>query len=241
MTATEILREFELLYSNNISHGGSAGLNSYEISLYLTNAQKEIIKNYYSGTSKGVAVDSEESVKSLLSLYTSIISINSFSTSTQPTNGLIVKKATIPSKVWYILRESVTNGTKEIPVKPILQDEYLVSVDNPFRRPNGNKVWRLDQKEEADTDRMVTLLSKDEFTKYTLVYIEKPTPIVLEDLSEVLAGLTIEGVSEQTIPSQLTKNNWLTKLIISRAVELATKDYRENTLEGQLLLNNRVE
>ena len=47
-TGQEIRDIFNLHY-DNIMSAASPGLNDYEISLYLTQAHKEIIYNYYSG------------------------------------------------------------------------------------------------------------------------------------------------------------------------------------------------
>jgi hypothetical protein len=52
MTITEFSEQFDVLF-NNITSNQAPGLNEYEKSVYLTKAEKEIVKNYFSSNSKG--------------------------------------------------------------------------------------------------------------------------------------------------------------------------------------------
>jgi len=52
MTHTEFSDQFDVLY-NNITSNQAPGLNEYEKSVFLTKAQNELVKNYFSANSKG--------------------------------------------------------------------------------------------------------------------------------------------------------------------------------------------
>lgn len=52
MTANEFSNQFDVLY-NNITSNQAPGLNEYEKSVFLTKAQNEIVKNYFTAQSKG--------------------------------------------------------------------------------------------------------------------------------------------------------------------------------------------
>ena len=52
MTVQEMSDTFDVLYSN-ITSNQAPGLNEYEKSVFLTKAQKEIVKNYFTAQSKG--------------------------------------------------------------------------------------------------------------------------------------------------------------------------------------------
>ncbi len=52
MTIQEFSDQFDVLYNNIISNQ-APGLNEYEKSLFLTKAEKEIVKNYFTAQSKG--------------------------------------------------------------------------------------------------------------------------------------------------------------------------------------------
>jgi len=68
-TGDEFREIFNLKY-NNINSGVSPGLNDYEISLYLTEAQKEIIEGFYSGSMKGFSFEQQEKIRKNLSAIT---------------------------------------------------------------------------------------------------------------------------------------------------------------------------
>ena len=46
MTSEEFSNQFDVLY-NNITSNQAPGLNEYEKSVFLTKAQSEIVKNYF--------------------------------------------------------------------------------------------------------------------------------------------------------------------------------------------------
>lgn len=52
MLISEFSDQFDVLY-NNITSNQAPGLNEYEKSLFLTKAEKEIVKNYFTASSKG--------------------------------------------------------------------------------------------------------------------------------------------------------------------------------------------
>lgn len=52
MTITEFSDQFDVLY-NNITSNQAPGLNEYEKSVFLTKAEKEVVKNYFTANSKG--------------------------------------------------------------------------------------------------------------------------------------------------------------------------------------------
>ena len=52
MTAAEFSQEFDILY-NNIASNQAPGLTEYEKSVFLTKAQDEIIKNYFTNKPNG--------------------------------------------------------------------------------------------------------------------------------------------------------------------------------------------
>lgn len=122
-TGQEIRDIFNLHY-DNIMSAASPGLNDYEISLYLTQAHKEIIYNYYSGNNKGDSFDSSEKTRTYLSHYVKSETIqNLTAASNPPTKDLIYKECILGDSVWWIIRDSVTLSTgRNILVKPIVFD-----------------------------------------------------------------------------------------------------------------------
>lgn len=243
MTTVEFKNEFDILY-NNINSNAAPGLDLYEISVYLTKAQLEIIKEYngplnkyqksFEGSDKR-RIDLKELIKDYKST-TSIISNDRITSSLQS------KFFEIPNDVFLIKYEK-GNYTKnscdiEIDIVPVTLDEFNESKKNPFRKPDKNIAWRLDF--NSTVSNTVEIISTEVITKYHLRYLKYPDPIILTDLSTnpefTGMGLSIDGItSEQTC--KLDKE--LHREILDRAVELATLDYKENNLQNKVQLNNR--
>lgn len=235
------VRDYFNLHYDNILSGISPGLNDYEISMYLTQAHREVVYNYYMGDTKGDSFDSSEKTRAFLSYYIKRVSLTKFTpTLNPPTTDLIYKDCVLDDNIWFVAKESITLiSGKQILVKPVSHDEFWIIVEDPYKKPNGQRAWRLDI--STDSKRTSILVSSKEFTAYNLTYLTKTPPFILSNLNELEEGLTIEGSHEMFIPQSLQENELLMDAVINRAVELATRDYKQNTLETQIQLNNRTE
>ena len=95
----------------------------------------------------------------------------------------------------------------------------------PFKKPNANKAWRLDVADTATNKNVREIIYDGDISTYTVRYIKKPLPIILEDLP-VISGeqLTINGLSVQTPTnlSSLVHND-----IVELAVQKAKLDFEE--------------
>lgn len=243
MTTNEFFLEFNLLY-NNISSNAAPGLDKFEISSYLTKAQLELIKEYNGIANKyqkGFEANDKRRVdfKTLVKDYKSTVSIIS---SDKITNKMYSKFFEIPNDVFLIKYEkgNYNKGSCniEIDIIPITLDEFNESIKNPFKRPYKDLAWRLDY--NSTLSNTVEIISSEQLTTYHLRYIKYPDPIILTDLStdpEFLGmNLSIDGITtEQTC--KLDKE--IHREILDRAVELAIMDYRENSLQNKVQLNNR--
>jgi hypothetical protein len=128
----------------------------------------------------------------------------------------------------YAITDSNPQG---IPIKPITYDGFNTMSVNPYKKPNGLKGWRLDINVDDDDKRDVKILFKkisdtDYIKIYDVVYLVTPKSFDLDN---------------DSIPNNLDDNPFLAEKIINRAVELATRDYRENTLQSQVQINKRSE
>lgn len=247
ITALELKNKFNLHYDNVLS-GAAPGFNDYEISLFLTQAFKEIVYNYYNGNTKGESVDQTERMKSILSGLTNRVTLTKVAGESSPivtsevlVTGFLFNKIKLTDKVQFILREEVKQSNGNVLVKPISQDEFWVVIGNPHRQPNKYRALRLDESSDSTTTRELLIVSYGDIQTYSATYIIKQPPIILTTLTDIMAGLTIEGSSAASIPIIVANNPWLADMIINRAVELATRDYKTNTIETQMGLNSRVE
>ncbi len=250
MTASEMDQEFKTRY-DNISSNAAPGLTVYERSLFLTQAQDELVResyNPYNKQQKGFE-GSENRRAQLRELVTPFKTSDSF-TNEDAQISSNSKFIEIPDDVYFILQEEIeVSGTgvckTKIGVKPITHDEYNVSSNNPFRKPNKRKAWRLDIQNTSPSlsiapERVVEIITPFNITKYSMRYLKKPEPIIVgnfdSDPETQGLGLTIEG--ENTVQGcQL--NESIHRLIVDKAVELAIRTYRENSLQANVELNNR--
>ncbi len=224
-TVGEWLQEFNRLY-NNIASDAAPGLEPYEISCFLTDAQEAIVVALYKG-SLGAPFESSEDVTAYLA------------TLVKQDNGKvsdavvphIVEGSTvfeIPDDLLFRTWEGCTitltqckNKSVFVPVIPVTQDEYWRTVRNPFKKQNSNRVLRLSYSEAKETasefveTKFVELVSDYPIVDYTVRYLAKPSPIILEDLPD---GLSIGG---ETKAQTCLLPEVLHQTILSEAVRMA--------------------
>lgn len=221
MTNQEFYDEFDVLY-NSICSNQAPGLDVYEKSVLLTEAQEELIKECYSGQSSSFEINEaiRRSLDSLVNFATLL-----------PTNEIVpiggtvyTLPNTLPNKLWLITYEDVKltvpsscmNGLR-ITVVPTTQDEYSRIRKNPFRGPNRNQALRLDIGPSK-----VSIISTYPVSTYTIGYISKPPPIILKDLE---SPLKIDGRSEA---SDCILNSYTHRYILEKAVNKAATIYKTN-------------
>jgi len=245
MNVSEFKNEF-LIHYNAIATNSAPGLDDYEISVFLTKAQLEIVKNYYTPEGNKYKQGFENSekrrtdLKELVKDYkTSVIVPSSTGVSV---NSKFFK---IPNDVFLIVREAGKISSNDCYNNSILNvyvkthDEYNVQSDNPFRNPDSSTIWRLNTS-MIGSDKVVELISPYVISEYQFRYIKFPKPIIISDLTSGFPneGLSIDGqTSIQT--SELDQS--VHREIIDRAVELALRDYKPSNLESKIQLDSRNE
>lgn len=250
MTAQEFSNQFDLLY-NNITSNQAPGLTEYEKSVFLTKAQSEIVKNYFSANSKGnnLGQGFDDSAKRQADFSV----LMKTSSCTQVTTNLPDKidfrdDTTVwsfPDDVFIVINETLkTTDNKYLQVIPLRYDEYTRLMSKPFKRPLKNQAWRLinfgtnsDGNTSIKTVEIITNIGDTVLydttgttpvSGYKVRYIRTPKPIILADLD----GLTIDGYKyiDQTTPSDSEValkakgceiDPILHEDILQRAVELA--------------------
>lgn len=222
MTTQEFSNEFDVLY-NNIMSNAAPGLDEYEKSVLLTNAQEDIIIDLYNGKNPfGESFESTEEIRRYLSELN-----KTYTTINKEEGNIGISKYSVffklPEDLWFITYESVDFEDENlkcpnnigIPVIPTTQDSYHRTKENPFRKDNERRVLRLDS-----IGNLVELISRYNISKYLVKYLSKPTPIILSDLD---SGLSINGISEET---ECKLNSSLHRAILERAVDLARVAYK---------------
>lgn len=245
MTATELKEEFNLRYNNALE--GAPGLDTFEISSYLSVAQEQYVKVAYDITKDaGKSFESTEAARRALN---ELVIDEKITSQVNSTRGLVSESVffEMSNSAMFIVLETATISSadslydgKVIKVLPVTHDEFMINYRNPFRKPNKNKAWRLDiSKENSKTT--VEIVTQESISQYNVRYVKYPDPIIVEDLttaSDVAGlGLTIQG---NTAEATCALNESAHREIINIAVENAVLDYREGTLRSRMTLDSRV-
>ena len=221
MTTKEFSDAFDTMLNSYGDFSGTLAFDEYEKSLFLTQAQEQIVIELYTGrNNKGSSFEKTEEMRaSLRSLI-----------KTSPCDDIGELKGiskyskffTLPKDVLFITYESATlddktagckNGS-EILIVPITQDEFNTIMENPFRQASKRRALRLDYGTTNDDTNVAEIVTKYNIKDYTIRYLSKPTPIILADLD----GLSIDNETKTT---ECKLNSVLHKSILERAVLLA--------------------
>ena len=225
MTTQEFSIEFDILY-NNLASNAAPPLNEYEKSVFLTKAQSDIVIELYSGRNNlGLAFESSEEVREYLSKLTKSAGCW-LAEGTHDGQYRVKDPSEIPSNILAIVREFLWDDDNETilgPVIPAASDEIAYLQQNPFRGfKSTRRAFRVDEGHDVFTIWTSILVPNIDTTRYNIVYISTPEPIILDKIGDT--GLTIDGVSvskavECKLPSQLHR------MILDRAVLLAKQAY----------------
>ena len=226
MSVEELSNEFDTLLNSYSNVGPIRGgyntieVDEYEKSVFLTNAQEEIVMGLYNG--KNPFKDSFEKTEEVRRYLSNLIRTYTTFTKEEGYAGLSSKSSffKLPEDLWFITYEAVNlkdnklgciDG-KNITVTPITQDEYHRIKKNPFRGPNERRVIRLDLSE-----KVIEIISKYDIDTYLVRYLARPKPIILSKLPD---NLSINGVSDKT---ECELDPVIHRAILERAVKLAIR------------------
>ena len=234
MTIEEFSNEFDTLVSSyrrfkaldKMEILDSVEFNEYEKSVFLTQAQDALIKEYYAGKYTNSAFERTEEERRYLDNLVQQRVYNTGEEGQKLTDALYKHTVfTLPEDCWYIVYEQASWETslgdclakKVVDVVPTTHDEYWRTRNNPFRNPNNRRVLRLD-----NGNTQVELVSKNNLSEYIIRYLKRPSPIVLD----VLPAESVLGVST---PQGCLLPDSLHYEILERAVRLALSTKINNT------------
>lgn len=245
MTVDEFDIRFDILY-NNLASNAAPALNAYEKSVFLSQAQRDIIIELYNGRNvSGISFESTEEARAYLrplikskdlgvsvNAKSVLGNINCYEYSLDADENEIY----FPTNIWFITYETaiiaddddtrpVTECDKKrlIEVIPVKQDFIYQVLNNPFKSPSKKKVLRV------DVNNNIYLYSKLPLYQYKINYIEYPKPIILNGIDD--EDLTIDNVKcfdeneKKYISSTGSCPEILHQVILERAVALAKKAY----------------
>lgn len=229
MTNSEFSNEFDILY-NNIMSNQAPGLDEYEKSVFLTKAQDEIVKSYFSPTGNKAMEGFDGSERRQIDFSTLL---KNDILSTFGTGGFDLRAQTVslPTDILMVINESllVTRGSNDIllTVVPLDYQEYNRLMSKPFKRPIKSQAWRLLFNATSNQAELIAGVG-DTLKSYQIRYVKRPQAIILATLE----GVTLDGKSS---PQSCELDPILHQEILQRAVELAKAAYT-GSLQDQVAL-----
>ena len=239
MTTEEFSNQFDILY-NNIDSNQAPGLNTYEKSVFLTQAQDEIVVSLYKGT------EVSEEIRRYLDTLIRTEELTNITNSDLHGMTAESKFYALPDEVMYITAEFVSYvdnndrcKTYTAEVQPVKQDEFARIKNNPFRGPTKHRLLRLDYGPFSTYKRVLELVPKKGYGvgTYIIRFISNPEPIIIGDISNTNSeytglSLTIKGEDNH----EGTHHNFECKLpeavhetVLQRAVAMAKAAWSDTT------------
>lgn len=120
---------------------------------------------------------------------------------------------------YVIVSRGEGNQKVRLTVMPINYTEYNRLMSKPYKRPLKFNAWRLIDNSNSKNVAELIVGPNDTITQYSIRYIKKPKPIILQNLED---DLTIDG---ESTPSPCELDSILHPEILQRAVELAKAAY----------------
>ena len=197
MTATEMQEEFLILY-DKITNFDAPGYEDDEISRFLSRAQERFVLHVYNPMANKYVTGFEGTEKRRKDLSALVRDVTLTAAAVQTDSKADGTFFELPDDFLFTIQEeaeisstdSCYDSSTGVEVKPITHNYYLKNKKNPYKKPYGELIWRLDFSRNG-TKKRHELVTDDATTveNYRVRYIKKPTPICTS------VGVTIEGVT----------------------------------------------
>jgi hypothetical protein len=196
MTAEQMQYNFELKL--NTLYKLDKPFTSYDINQLLNESQDVVVYNHYSvrdGDSREHFESDEKLRTELAELITNYGVASAVFDTSDPAlhaNGVFV---TVPTDFMYALREQCgieytdcnnQTATNTVRVAPVTHDEYIMNVNNSFKMPYNELVWRMDYSSPTGDAKRHELITDGTYDikTYTLRYLRRPNRINILDGSD---------------------------------------------------------
>lgn len=224
----------EMQYNFELKFGQQNKLDkvftSHDIDIFLNAAQDDLVEGFYSSRinplSRYFEMDERARAMMALLIESTVIPSGSFTTS-DPALHPDAVFVTLPADFLYALEEqcsisysdcnSVTT-TKQSKVLPITHDEYTINIDNVYKKPWRDLIWRMDF---GDTDgkKKHELIYGEDITinLYRLRYLRTPSainivagtdcelnPILHEELVDRAVAAAVKSIPREVEPNLQT-------------------------------------
>ena len=229
MTTKEFRTQFNIYY-NSIASNLAPSVDDFELSVFLTNAQRDLVVDIYTGRINSMSFESTEEARRYLAPLVESVKIalegKNYDENHNKLDHYEIKQTDLDfkSNACYIVMEYCTLPDsaeclkdKKLEVVPITHDDLLRTLNNPFRGTTDRRILRVDE------NNLLYLYSKQDLDKYNIVYVRKPNPIIISNLEELYGPYSnVEGENTET---QCELPEIFHREILNRAVLAAKQAY----------------
>lgn len=193
MTTQEFSDAFDTLLQQQLLDS-SITVDEYEKSLFLTQAQNDIVISLCTG--KNNTLDSFEKTEEIRRYLTPLVTTKIYTLEDAQKSDIDVSSNshifTLPNDIYFIIYEKAnididTCTNIDVDIVPVTHNDYNRIKKNPFRTFNNKRGLRLD----VGTGNNVEIITKGTLNSYFIRYVCKPSPIILVSLQS--DNLSIEG------------------------------------------------
>lgn len=249
-STTEWLVAFNQKY-NNISSDKAPGLDTYEISVFLSDAQREIVLGLINGT-VGPSFESTEQVANYLSPLVrqaswvkdgdeNTVTIDDSTSALHIVTGSTVFKLpdNLMARTYESCNLNVNDNCNSVAavVVPVTQDEYWRTSRDPFKGPNESKVLRLvyssssysvPQSQSGANANAGKVLSNTKYSELVSKYpIVSYTVRYIANPSPIILEALTNGLSIDNCTTESTclLDEAIHDIILNRAVQMARETW----------------
>ena len=243
MQISEMSNTFDILY-NNVTSNQAPGLNEAEKSVFLTKAQNMLVREYFNTRTDGFGGGFDGSQQRQYD-FSKLIKTKQLN-ATQ--SGLVIYKIDarghlfdFPDDYFLSVNEVIKDDKYQYSVIPLTYAEYNRLMMKPYNYPVKRAVWRLFNSgfetkniETGDIGieyPIAEIIGKCNYESegfaYTLRYVKKLNPIILDDLTAYGEDFSIDGKTKPTaceLPAECHQE------VVERAVTLAKIAWQGGTV-----------
>lgn len=225
MTTEEFSNQFDTMlssYLNSPQFGELASkadivFDEYEKSIFLTQAQDIILRQYFYRTlnPEGQGMDDSEVRQLDYSSLITVANVNKAVGTPYDTRGILYK---LPDDILIMLNEKLEADNKCIAVViPVHYKDYDRMMSQSYTQPLKRQAWRLYQNNKATMSEIIPNEHIDsKSSTYKIRYIRRPVPIVLHNFTG--EGISVYGRTEVT---QCELDPVIHLDILDKAIQLA--------------------
>lgn len=203
MNNKEFISEFDLLF-NNVGSDQALGLDNYEKSVFFTKAQEDVLKAYLSKQSNKLLEGADDSSVRQIDFSTLVKTVELHKSNAKfKLTGLPYSQCfAFPEDAFYVYNESLKventfDKTKEVlQIIPLTNNELTRNMLRPLKQPLKGQAWRIFTGNDMAEGPIIEVIAhyKQVIEDYTLRYLRRPHPIILEDLGEdSIEGYNLES------------------------------------------------